>query len=387
MTDLLMQGLAPLTTVVLLLWAALVALAAESTTGIAGAEGYAEPGLPTARKLHVAHLALLFLGAVAGAITLKWWQAPLDGQLVRLLLIVGLVWIIGDLLPRMAAALEPGFAGPALRAAKRTLLPFGILFRLVAWADSRGRRSQDPPPNGGEPNVVQGLFSLGESTVADVMTPRLDIESVDYSSTLDQILDTLRQSEHARLLVYRGGADEIAGVLYAKDVLALLAESGDGEAWTQLVRPATYVPEGKPLERQLQDFQRGPQHLAVVVDEYGGTAGLITLEDILEEIVGEIQDEYDTSEVAEISPVGPDSWLVQGVTPLDDLEELLAIDFGREDVNTVGGLVLAEFGRVPRPRESLVLHGCRITVDQMVRRRVKRLLVERLPAEADGGEQ
>ena len=123
--------------------------------------------------------------------------------------------------------------------------------------------------------------------------------------------------------------------------------------------------------------------MAVVVDEHGGTAGIITLEDILEEIVGEIQDEHDIDEVAEIQEVDASTWLVEGVTPLADLEALVGQDFGREDVSTVGGLVMAEFGRVPSVRESLLLAGYRLTVNHMVGRRVQRVLVHRLPV-ADG---
>jgi CBS domain containing-hemolysin-like protein len=143
------------------------------------------------------------------------------------------------------------------------------------------------------------------------------------------------------------------------------------------VRPAAYVPEGKSLDRQLRDFQRGPAHLAVVVDEFGGTAGIITLEDILEQIVGEIQDEYDTDEVEPIQRVGEDQLRVEGGVALAELEAELGHDFGREDVSTVGGLVLAELGRVPRPGETLRVDGFDVTVEQVLRRRVRRISVRR----------
>jgi CBS domain containing-hemolysin-like protein len=148
------------------------------------------------------------------------------------------------------------------------------------------------------------------------------------------------------------------------------------------VRPAAFVPEAKTLDRQLRDFQRGPSHLAVVVDEFGGTAGLVTLEDILEQVVGEIRDEYDTDEVAPIQPLGEDVWRVQGGVPLAELEALVGHEFGREDVSTVGGLVLAEFGRVPRSGEELDLGPVRLTVEQVVRRRVRRVVVRRVPVAA-----
>jgi CBS domain containing-hemolysin-like protein len=223
--------------------------------------------------------------------------------------------------------------------------------------------------------MLLGVFSLADTTVAEVMTPRIDIVSVDSSADRDEVLRILRSSEHARLLVFDGHPDAVAGVIYAKDILA---GSGEDRPWTALIRPAAFVPEGKTLDRQLRDFQRGPSHLAVVVDEFGGTAGIVTLEDILEQIVGEIQDEYDTDEVAPVEVVAPDHFRVDGGVAISELEGLLGHDFDREDVSTVGGLVLAEFGRVPRAGESLDLQGYRLVVELVVRRRVRRVAVYRL---------
>jgi CBS domain containing-hemolysin-like protein len=231
--------------------------------------------------------------------------------------------------------------------------------------------------------MLLGVFSLAATTVAEVMTPRIDIVAVDSSASRDEVIATLRRSEHARLLVYDGHPDAVAGVIYAKDILA---GNGDGSPWTAAIRPASFVPEGKTLDRQLRDFQRGPSHLAVVVDEFGGTAGIVTLEDILEQIVGEIQDEYDTDEVAPIQVVGPDQLRVEGGVALSELEGVLGHSFAREDVSTVGGLVLAEFGRVPRSGESLDIQGYRLTVEQVVRRRVRRVGVQRVAEEAPVGE-
>ena len=188
---------------------------------------------------------------------------------------------------------------------------------------------------------------------------------------------TLRSSEHARLLVYEGHPDAVVGVIYAKDILAVGPD--DRRPWRALIRPAAFVPEGKSLDRQVRDFQRGPSHLAVVVDEFGGTAGIVTLEDILEQIVGEIQDEYDTDEVAPIQIVSEDQWRVEGGVALSELESALGHSFGRDDVSTVGGLVLAEFGRVPRSGEAIDVEGYRLLVEHVLRRRVKRIAVHRRP--------
>jgi CBS domain containing-hemolysin-like protein len=387
MIPMLQLFIAPLLAALLTLWAAWLALAAESDADLPRALTVPLPGAtgPEAlsRHLHVAHLALLVLAGAAAGGAVAWWAwSPAEG-VVRLLLAVGLVWVVGDLLPRLLAAVAPELTAPARRAAAATLAPFRPVIRLTAWAD---RKARSNAPTGADRHateqreMLRGIFSLAETTVAEVMTPRIDIVAVDSAADRSEVVSTLRSSEHARLLVYDGHPDAVAGVLYAKDILAAPPE--DGTPWQQLIRPAAFVPEGKPLDRQLRDFQRGPSHLAIVVDEFGGTAGIVTLEDILEQIVGEIQDEYDVDEVAPIQPLGEDRWRVEGGTSLTELESVLGRGFEREDVSTVGGLVLAEFGRVPRAGESFDLDGYRFEVEHVVRRRVQRIAVQRLRLEA-----
>jgi putative hemolysin len=164
-------------------------------------------------------------------------------------------------------------------------------------------------------------------------------------------------------------------VIYAKDMLPGLGPDAGPADWHPLIRPVECVPEAKSLDRQLRDFQRSASHLVVVVDEFGGTSGLVTLEDVLEQIVGEIRDEYDTDEVAPVQRLPEGGWAVQGGVALADLESELGHSFAREDVSTVGGLVLAALGRVPKAGETLALDGYRLTVDQVTRRRVRRVTV------------
>jgi CBS domain containing-hemolysin-like protein len=383
--------IAPLVAAALTLWSAWLALAAESDADLPralGGEFSNESGAGTlSRNLHVAHLALLVLAGAAAGGAVAWWARSPAAGLIRLMLAVGLVWVLGDLLPRLLAAVAPELTGPARRAAAATLAPFRPLLRLAVWADTRARTpaSTMTPHHAGaaERDMLLGVFSLADTTVSEVMTPRIDIVAVDSAADREEVTATLRNSEHARLLVYDGHPDAVAGVIYAKDILA--ASGGDGAPWQSLIRPCAFVPEGKALDRQLRDFQRGPSHLAVVVDEFGGTAGIVTLEDILEQIVGEIQDERDTDEVAPIQVVSEDQLRVEGGVALSELEGVLAHSFDREDVSTVGGLVLAEFGRVPRAGETIDLHGYRLTVEQVVRRRVRRVAVHRPAVEAPLG--
>jgi CBS domain containing-hemolysin-like protein len=381
------QYIAPLLMAGLALWAGWLAFAAEADADLPRmlAAQVREEGseLTLARRLHVAHLALLALAGVAAGLAVAWWMRSPAAGLMRLLIAACLLWAVGDLLPRLLAALAPDLTVPARRAAAATLAPFTPLLRIVAWIDARGKHAAPEPERRDsaavERDMLLGVFSLADMTVAEVMSPRIDVVAVDLADGRDDVVAVLRSSEHARLPVYDGGPDAVAGVLYAKDMLPS-AGPNPSAPWQTLVRPAAYVPEGKRLDRQLRDFQRTAGHLAIVVDEFGGTAGLITLEDILEQIVGEIQDEYDTDEVAPIVALGDLGSRVQGGTPLAELEATLGHDFGREDVSTVGGLVLAELGRVPRAGERLTVGGYELVVEQVVRRRVGRVAVR--PASA-----
>jgi len=229
-----------------------------------------------------------------------------------------------------------------------------------------------------EEALIHGVFSLGETEVQEVMVPRVDIVGIDASTHWSEVLDRVRSSEHARFPVYRDTLDEVIGILYAKDILpSIVADEEPPEGWLSLVRPAAFIPVSKRIDAQLREFQATRTHIAIVSDEYGGTAGLVTIEDILEEIVGEIRDEYDVEEPP-IKQEGMARYWVSGRVALDELSERLDADFSVEDVSTVGGLVYALFGRVPRSGDSMVHAGFRIVVEQVRGRRVQRVYFERL---------
>ena len=377
---------APLLAGLFTLWSALVALAEQDDAGVprllTPGESPATAPLSSARSLHVLHLALLAIASALAGTAVSWWAWDFPESIVRLSLGVLLVWILGDLAPRLWAANEPGlvrFDGPFVQ---HTVSLFRPLLAAVAWVDRgfRPRRTGPRAQQAAERNMLTGILGLAEMTVSDVLTPRLDIMAVDFSSTREQVIEMFRTAEHSRLLVVDGDPDSVTGVIYAKDLLPGLGPQAGPSDWHPLIRPVDFVPEAKRLSRQLREFQRGGSHLAVVVDEFGGTSGIVTLEDVLEQIVGEIRDEYDTDEVAPVQQLPDGGWTVQGGVPLADLETELDHSFAREDVSTVGGLVLAAFGRVPRAGETLSLDGFRITVDQVVRRRVSRVTVIRAEA-------
>ena len=373
------------------LWAGLLALGEEAAVGealhtLGDAPPAAAPSrVPLHRAFHVARLALLVLGAVAAADALAWWHRPwLEGVLVFGAAALFL-FVVGDALPRSAARLAPEFAVWALPLARRSLAPFAPLLWVLTWVD-RGLhrlvatpRPLQPDLGAAQRDMLLGIFTLADTTVDEVMTPRLDMAAVEVSAPLDDVLDAFRRSEHTRLPVYDGTPDSIVGIVFAKDLVPFAMGIGDATQgrWAGIVRPAAFVPENKTLDSQLRDFQRGPAHLAIVVDEFGGTSGLITLEDVLEEIVGEIRDEHDVAAPPPIERDGDRYW-VDGRVSLDHLSDALGRAFTHPEVSTVGGLVYSVLGRVPRPGEELTLDGFRVVVERVERRRVARVYFERL---------
>jgi CBS domain containing-hemolysin-like protein len=230
-----------------------------------------------------------------------------------------------------------------------------------------------------EEELIHGVFSLGETEVHEIMVPRVDIVGIEDVTPWSEVLDRIRSSEHARFPVYHETIDEVVGILYAKDVLpSIVADEEPDSGWLSLIRPAAFIPTSKRIDSQLREFQATRAHIAIVSDEYGGTAGLVTIEDILEEIVGEIRDEYDVEE-PEIVQDGSTRYWVAGRVSLDELSERLNVDFDVEDVTTVGGLVYTLFGRVPKAGESLSRAGFRIVIERVRRRRIERVYFERTP--------
>ncbi|HEX4932016.1 MAG TPA: transporter associated domain-containing protein, partial [Gemmatimonadaceae bacterium] len=181
--------------------------------------------------------------------------------------------------------------------------------------------------------------------------------------------------------VYRESIDDVIGILFAKDLLPAIVADEVPDDWTTLVRPPVFIPGAKKADAQLRDFQASGTHIAIVADEFGGTAGLITIEDVLEEIVGDIRDEYDVEE-APIERDGDDRFWISARLTLDEVSEVLGVDLRHEQVSTLGGLVYEVLGRVPRAGEQLALPGFRVVVERVVRRRVQRVYLERHVPEA-----
>jgi len=205
--------------------------------------------------------------------------------------------------------------------------------------------------------MMEGALDVSETQVRDAMIPRSHMVVVHNESGLDEFLPKIVESGHSRFPVIGEDKDEVVGVLLAKDLLPYLV-SGDRQfELAEIIRPAAVIPESKRLNILLRDFRSSRNHMAIVVDEYGGVSGLITIEDVLEEIVGEIDDEYDELEEAHISQLGDHRFQVQALTPIDELNDMFGSRLSDDDYGTVGGLLLAKFGRVPEHDDSVVLDG------------------------------
>ncbi|MCA9785516.1 MAG: HlyC/CorC family transporter, partial [Candidatus Cloacimonetes bacterium] len=230
-----------------------------------------------------------------------------------------------------------------------------------------------------EKQLISSIFEFGETTVREVMVPRIDMICLEDTATLDDAVALIREMGHSRIPMYHERVDNIVGIIYAKDLIPYLHSTERSQSLDHLARLPYFVPEGKKIDELLREFQTGRMHLAIVVDEYGGTAGLISLEDILEEIVGEIQDEFD-SELPLFRKSGDSSWLMDSRIPVEDAnkalgEELLPTD---EDYESLGGFVYKLAGEVPGIKSSYEHLDWRFTVMTMKRHRIGLVRVDRL---------
>jgi len=242
--------------------------------------------------------------------------------------------------------------------------------------------SQDDSLDKDDREMIQSIFSFHDTAVREIMIPRIDIVALDSESLADEILDAAVASGHSRIPVYQGSVDKVTGIIYAKELLKLVHEGklrADGEILQQLVRPAYYIPESKKIDEVLDEFRAQRIHMAVVIDEYGGTAGLVTLEDVIEEIVGEIEDEFDEEEKLLIW-VDANSVRLDPKIDLEDLEELLGIDLtaaeGADTSETLGGLIYEAAGNVPVKGDKIIVAGYAITVEAVEDQRIRRILLK-----------
>jgi magnesium and cobalt transporter len=231
--------------------------------------------------------------------------------------------------------------------------------------------------------MLQGVLEVSDTQVRDIMVPRSHMVVVAKDQTADEVLKVITDSNHSRFPVIGDDRDEVVGIVLAKDLLKHFLVGKEQFDLQRFLRPAVFIPESKRLNTLLTEFREGRNHMAIVVDEYGGVSGLATIEDVLEQIVGDIDDELDPEESASIQPQDGGKFTVMALTRIDEFNEFFNTEISDADYDTIGGLVMHELGRLPRRGEQLDFAGLRFKVLRGDRRRVHTLEVARLPAAAE----
>ncbi len=336
----------------------------------------------------------------------KFWQAALTSIAVMLVVSFVVIGVAPRTLGRQHNERIALLSAAPLSAITAILGPIPRLLILVGNAITPGRGFREGPFStetelrelvdlaeasavieSGERKMIHSVFEFGDTIVREVMVPRNDVVYIERYKNLRQTMSLFLRSGFSRVPVIGENLDEVLGFAYLKDVVRRDFEAPDVE-FTQRVeevmRPATFVPESKPVDALLSEMQSMRQHVAIVVDEYGGTAGLITIEDLLEEIVGEITDEYDEEEI-KVEHLDDCSIRVSSRYPIDDLDELFGFDVEEEDVDSVGGLMAKHLGRVPIPGSSVEAHGLRFEAEETAGRRNKigTVLIRRLTSSSE----
>ncbi|MBE2269001.1 MAG: HlyC/CorC family transporter [Anaerolinea sp.] len=332
---------------------------------------------------------------------------PEIGYLAVLLPTALLAYILGDLIPSAlgnayADTLAPIVAVPT-RVVTFIFAPLVTLFMSVSDTISRLTGGEEiekavteeeimtlveDGQKGGtiedeEREMIYSVLQFGETLAREVMVPRLDMTAVECQTPLREVVDVLLKSGHSRIPVYDEDIDNIKGLLYAKDLLKLWnSGDADGKVARDIMRQPYFVPETKRADVLFKDLQEKKVHLAIIVDEYGGTAGLVTIEDLIEEIVGDIQDEYDLNEEAEYVQVGENAYMVDGGMNLGDLNELLDIELPTDENDSIGGYVYSQLGHVPDVGETINTPELELRVEAVENRRIRKVYIARVTAPA-----
>jgi putative hemolysin len=318
----------------------------------------------------IALLVLLLVQIVARTVAVAKAEATAI-LLLRPLRAFGM--ILGPLLLPLRA-LERG--GLRLLGHERATEPSAVaqqeLRLLVESVDDSAALEQD------EREMIHGIFEMSQRPAREVMVPRVDMVAEGCDATVRQVLDRVVASGYSRIPIYQDSPDKVVGIVYAKDILGHLREGALDDPVAPIARPPYFVPDTKKVDELLHDLQRERVHMAIVVDEYGGTAGILTIEDLIEEIVGEIRDEYDVHEEQPLEQVSESEAVVDARTPLRDVNEALDLHLNADEFDTLGGLVYHELGKVPADGDEIRVNGGLVRVLSTQGRRIKKLRVTRV---------
>lgn len=236
-----------------------------------------------------------------------------------------------------------------------------------------------------EKEMIHSIFEFGDTSAHEVMVPRTDMTAIDVTVPLKEALDLVLDTGHSRIPVYEDTVDNVIGIIYARDLLACMRDRHTEVGIRETMRPAYYVPEAKKVDDLLRELRRRRVHMAIVIDEYGGTAGLVTIEDLLEEIVGEIRDEYDVQEEELFRILDENTYLVDGRMSIDEINEMLDVRIPKDGFDSIGGYIFSEIGDIPGVGERLELPdlGLELVIDKTDGRRISKVKIIKYPAQAE----
>ena len=366
--------------------------------------------------LNLAQLLTRFLAAglvLALFNTQDWTPSAIllaDGMLLLAVLVIFWLELAIDVLIARQAEIWAIRLAPGARLLMAVLSPFLVLPLAInarrgtpelssTVTEAELKSMVDAGHQGGvleqdERQMIYSIFELGDTLVREIMVPRIYINAVDVATPLSEAVDLMVRSGQSRVPVYEETIDSILGLLYAKDLLRVWRDGSQDVSLRSLLRPAYFVPEAKKVDELFAEMQARRVHMAVVVDEYGGVAGLLTMEDIVEEIFGDIRDEYDQSEELPYQKVGNGEFVFQGRIALDDFNELLGSCLSAEEADTLGGVIYSRVGRVPATGEQVRIDNLLLTVEQVSGRRIRKVRarclqpeeMEQPDAQANAGE-
>ncbi len=325
--------------------------------------------------LGIATGAMTFLILVFGEITPKGFAAK-NAERIALIVARPMYLLVNLLFPLVRfLTMLTNFMIKAIGGEPKEVSPFITeeeIKMLVEMGEEEGVIERE------EKEMINSVFEFGDKNAREVMIPRISMDAIDVNSTLEEALKAALKTRHSRLPVYEGSMDNIVGMLHSKDLLHYIRERRYESTVREILRPVHYVPENKRLDDLLKEFQKTKTHMAIVVDEYGGTAGLVTLEDILEEIVGEILDEYDAVET-NIQVLDERTALVEAKTSVGEVNEALSINLPEDEFDTLGGLVFNRFGKVPAPGDKVEIDGITLLVEKMRGRQIAKVKIVKQP--------
>jgi len=341
------------------------------------------------------------LGAVFSEDVMPAWAS----FVLQSVILTFLILLFGEILPKLYATNNSVkwalFAQPTLQAIMTLFRPIsGMLVRSTSIVNrvvtnnasinadelSQALDLTDVQAKD-DKQMLEGILKFGDTTASEIMTPRVEIVGIDSTATFDQVLTLIVEAGYSRMPVYEDTMDNIKGVLYSRDMLPYIGKPLNGFDWHSLLREAYYVPESRQIDDLLEDFRKLKKHIAIVIDEFGGTQGVVTLEDVLEEIVGDINDEYDEGEQY-FTRLAPDTYNFEGRTPLTDFFRITGLDeedFAdvTEDAETLAGMILTIKGDFPKDKEPLAYGRCRFLVLKVADHRIVSVRVNIKPEIAD----